>query len=207
MKKMKKFLIAFLILLSQPSVFGYNAAIVMNFENEEIDSLKTYLNSMGINSRVFDKNYITYDSVAAFDMLIWDDLGYQANGITNSCVSIFHQYHQNGKPIYFIGDDLAYSIINLSSPWDTIWTGLIHLTGENNFSQSFNVLISNSNHLVTNGPYGLVSNFVYNEDIDLALHTNTGEVLLANTSDSDVLLAHNQSNTKTVVQNCCIFIN
>lgn len=199
----------FLILLSvltfhQKDAPAQEIAIVQNFADPEIDSLVSYINSMGISNTVFSKDTLKYSSIASYELLIWDDLGFQANGLSDSNVSVFNQFYQTGKPIYFIGDDLAYSIINLSTQWAAVWTGLIHLSGVNNFSQAYNVLITNTTHPVTNGLYGQVNSFDYSLDIDLATRTNTGEVLLGNTTDSDVLLAYAGSQTRTVSQNCTV---
>ena len=190
------------LILFQTTVPAQSVAIVKNFDDPEIDSLQSYLNSMGLSSQTIYKDSVTYSSVANFDLLIWDDLGYQGNGIQDSTVSVFLQFYRSGKPIYFIGDDLAYSIINLSPSWDTVWTNLIHLAGVNNYSQDYFVVISNINHPVTNGPYGLVTSFDYSLDIDFAQRTNTGELVLGSTTDSDVLLVFDGPDARTVSQNC-----
>jgi hypothetical protein len=190
------------LILFQTTVPAQSVAIVKNFDDPEIDSLQSYLNSMGLSSQTIYKDSVTYSSVANFDLLIWDDLGYQGNGIQDSTVSVFLQFYRSGKPIYFIGDDLAYSIINLSPSWDTVWTNLIHLAGVNNYSQDYFVVISNINHPVTNGPYGLVTSFDYSLDIDFAQRTNTGELVLGSTTDSDVLIVFDGPDARTVSQNC-----
>lgn len=186
------------------SVAAQEIAIVKSFDDPEIDSLQSYLNSMGLASTTFDKNTFSYDSVANYDLLIWDDLSYQSGGISDNTVSIFEQFYTSGKPLYFIGDDLAYSIINLSQGWDSVWINLLHLSGVNNFSQSYNVQIINNSHLVTNGAFGQVNNFDYSLDIDYATRTNTGEQVLASTTDSDVLLVYEGTYARTVTQNCLV---
>jgi hypothetical protein len=204
----KNYFIYFILLASfvfcETSVIAQEIAIVQNFDDPEIDSLRSYLDSMGLVNTVIHKDTLTYSSIANYDLVIWDDLGFQANGLNDSNVSVFNQFYQSGKPLYFIGDDLAYSIINLSQQWAPVWTSLIHLSGENNFSQAYNVLIVDTTHPVTNGAYGKVNNFEYNLDIDLATRTNTGEIVLARTTDSDVLLAFQGSQTRTVSQNCLV---
>ena len=179
-------------------------AIVKNFNDSEIDSLQLYLNSMGFNSKTLTNEDLAYDSVANCDLLIWDDLSYQFWGVTDSNVSVYNKFYQSGKPLYFIGDDLAYSIINLSPDWAPVWTSLLHLSGVNNFSQSYNVVIADTANPITDGDYGHVNNFDYNLDIDLATGTNTGEIVLANTIDSDVLLAFEGTMARTVTQNCLV---
>jgi hypothetical protein len=197
-------IIVFGFVFYQSNVTAQEIAIVENFADPEIDSLQSYLNSMELQSKVFSKDLLTYDSVANYDLLIWDDLSYQSGGITDSNVSVFNQFYQSGKPIYFIGDDLAYSIINLSQQWATVWTNLLHLAGVNNFSQYYTVYIINSTHPVTNGLYGHVNDFDYSLDIDYATRTNTGELVLGTTTDSDVLLVYDGINARTVTQNCLV---
>jgi Secretion system C-terminal sorting domain len=204
----KKILISIAIITGltfyQTTAVAQNIAIVQNFADSEIDSLVSYLNSMGLSNTVFNQDTLTYSSIANYSLLIWDDLGYQSDGINDGTVNIFNQYYLSGKPIYFIGDDLAYSIINLTQPWDSIWTNLIHLSGVNNFSQSYNVSITNTTHPVTNGMYGLVNSFDYSLDIDFATRINKGEIVLGNTVDSDVLLVYEANQKRTVSQNCLV---
>ena len=179
-------------------------AIVKNFDDSEIANLQSYLLFMGFNSTVFDNDGLTYDLVSGYDLLIWDDLGYQASGLSDSNVSVFNKFYQSGKPLYFIGDDLAYSSINLSQESATVWKNLIHLSGENNFSQEYTVNIANVTHPVIDGIYGKAKNFDYNLDIDFATQTNTGELVLAKTLDSDVLLVYDGMYARTVTQNCLV---
>lgn len=197
-------MIVTVIIFFSSTVTAQTIVIVQNSYDPEIDSLQSYLYSMGLNSKVFTNDYLVYDSIANYDLLIWNDLSYQMGGITDNNVSIFQQFHQSGKPLYLIGDDLAYSIINLSPDWATVWTDLLHLAGVNNFSQSYTVYITNTQHPVTNGPYGQVNNFDYSLDIDLATRTNTGEDVLATTTDSDVLLVYEGTYARTVTQNCLV---
>ncbi len=190
------------LIVAQTTARAQNVVIVENFDDPEIDSLQSYLSSMGLRSTVINKDTLSYIDVANYDLLIWDDLSYQGNGITDSTVSVFNEFHQSGKPIYFIGDDLAYSIINLSQDWAAVWTNLIHLSGVNNYSQYYTVYITDTTHPVTNGSYGKVKDFDYSLDIDFASATNTGEIVLGRTSDSDVLLAVEDSSARMVTQNC-----
>ncbi len=179
-------------------------AIIKNFDDSENDSIISYLSSMGIESKLFDHNVLTYDSISNYNLLIWDDLGYQSGGLSDSNVTVFKQFYQSGKPLYLIGDDLAYSSINLSETIRQEWIYLTHLSGENNFCQESNVQIVNNSHPIINGYYGFVNNFDYSLDIDYALKTNTGEILLAKTIDSDVILVFEGQPAKTVIQNCLI---
>lgn len=179
-------------------------AIIKNFDDSENDSIKAYLNYMGLVSSIFDHNILEFDSISDCDLLIWDDLGYQSGGLTEKDVRIFKQFHQIGKPIYFIGDDLAFSSINLSNEYIQEWTNLIHLSGQNNFSQDYNIQLTNDLHPITNGAYGKVNNFDYGLDIDFAQKTNTGEFILAKTNDSDVILAYDGNPARTVTQNCLL---
>lgn len=204
----KKFMLILVVMagfiVAQTTANAQKIAIVENFDDPEIDSLQSYLSSMGLKSKVINKDTLSYDEVANYDLLIWDDLSYQMSGITDSTVSVFNEFYQTGRSIYFIGDDLAYCIINLSQDWATVWTTLIHLSGVNNFSQYYTVFIADTTHPVTNGLYGKVHDFDYSLDIDFASATNTGELVLGRTSDSDVLLAFDSSSARTVTQNCLV---
>lgn len=186
-------------------VKAQGVAIVKNFDDPEIGYLESYLTSMGLSSTQINKDTLTFEMVANYDLLIWDDLSYQSGGLQDTTVNVFQKYYLSGKPIYFIGDDLAYSKINLSETWAAIWTDLIHLSGVDNFSSDYNVVINNTTHPVTNGPYGVVTNFDYSLDIDLAQRTHSDEVLLASTVDSDVLLAYDGPSARTVTQNCLLY--
>ena len=193
------------LIFAPATVTAQQIAIVENFPDPEIDSLQSYLGSMGLTSLVIGNEVLEYDSVAGCDLLIWDDLSYQSNGITDSNVIVFQQFYQSGKPLYFIGDDLAYSIVNLSPEWASVWTDLLHLSGIDNFSSNYTVQITDTTNPVTNGAYGRVNDFQYDLDIDSASRTGTGELPLGATATNDVLLSYDGPSARTVTQNCMVF--
>ena len=167
--------------------------------------MHSYLDTMGVASHVFNKEEVNFDVLKYYDMVIWDDLGYQSGGIYNDVAAVIWQYYNTGKPVYFIGDDLSYSAGNLSEDWATKWISMLHLVRADNFSYSQYVAITNENHPITNGPYGKVGEFDYYEDIDNATRTNTGEEVLASSYQVDVVLAYSASNAKSVTQNCMLY--
>src|SRR5262249_7593680 len=149
---------------------------------------------------------LTFSDVQNFNLIIWDDLGFQTDGITDNDVSIFQQAHEAGISLYFIGDDLAYSTINLSAEKATQWTNLLHLNYGDNFGGNETVSIINTTHPVTNGPFGIVADFNYPVDIDAATRTSTGEMLLGTSGSSDALLAFEDATTRirSVTQNVTV---
>ncbi len=179
---------------------GTNVAIVRNFPDPEINTLQTYLTEMGLSSQVFDQAEITAGALASYDVVIWDDLGFQANGITDANVDTFQSLFNAGIPLYFIGDDLAFSNINLSTARSAQWVALTHLLASNNFGGNGSVTIGTLAHPVTGGPFGLVPDFNYTGDPDSSAHTNTGEIVLAN-SRHDVLLSFENASVRTLTQN------
>ncbi|MBM4175559.1 MAG: T9SS type A sorting domain-containing protein [Ignavibacteria bacterium] len=182
--------------------------IVKNFDfyTDEIDSIKSYLTSMGIQNSDVVKDSLTYETLDGSDLLIWNDLSYQSGGIYNEIVDLIFQFYHSGRPVYFIGDDLAYSVINLDSIHASMWTSMLHLYGEANFNFTDSVTIVNHTHPVTNGFYGSAENFSYTLDIDGAMQTYTGEVVLARSGDYDAILAYNGLPAKVLTQNCLTYL-
>ena len=59
---------------------------------------------------------MTFDDLRPFQLVIWDDESFQSGGLTNANVDTFKQVYDAGIPLYFIGDDLAFSNVNLDGP-------------------------------------------------------------------------------------------
>ncbi len=190
------------ISLAQPSSAQPSAAIVQNFPDPEIDRLQEYLDDLGIAAQVFDRG-LEFNDIADFDLLIWDDVGFQNEGLTDNEVLVFEQAFAAGIPLYLIGDDLAFSHKNLSDQVIPIWTELLHLNPGDNFGGGGTVNIVKPSHPLTDGPFGIVPDFTYTEDIDSAMRTKTGEVLLAQSNGWDALLAFENGDTgiRSVTQN------
>lgn len=185
------------------NAFAQQVAIVRNFDHQEIDTLQAYLTGMSVSSKVFDQSGLTIDSLAGFDLIIWDDLSFAGGGIANVDVFLYDAVRQNGQNLYFIGDDLAFSTPwALTPPADSIWTGLIHLTATINTPASDSIIITGISHPVTNGFYGKVDNFPSYIDPDNAVQTNSGEMVLAQTdTEYDVIVVYENEGFKSVTQN------
>ena len=121
------------ITASGPALAQSSVAIVRNFASPEIDSIQTLLADMGHTSQVFDQEELTFGDVSGFDLVIWDDLSFQGGGLTDNDVETFQSAFNARIPLYLLGDDLAFSHVNLSEKVRPIWIGLLHLNDGDNF--------------------------------------------------------------------------
>ena len=62
---------------------------------------------LDLDSHVFNQEGLTYDALQTYDLVIWDDLGTQTDGLSGNDVTVFQQLHNAGTPLYLIGNDLA----------------------------------------------------------------------------------------------------
>ena len=195
-----------MIATSGPALAQSSVAIVRNFASLEIDRIQILLTDMGHMSQVFDQEGLTYGDVSGFDLVIWDDLSFQVGGLTDNDVLIFESAFNAGIPLYLLGDDLAFSHVNLSAGVSGIWTGLLHLNDGTNFGGNGTLTVVDSIHPVINGPFGLITDFALGIDPDATNATGTGEIVLGVSGAHDVLLAFEDSVTgvRSVTQNCLL---
>ncbi|MSU62969.1 MAG: hypothetical protein EXS31_11350 [Pedosphaera sp.] len=182
-------------------------AIVQNFAAPEISKLQAWLADLDLCSHVFNREGLTFDALQTYDLVIWDDLGALPGGLFGNDVSVFHQVHNAGIPLYFIGNDLARATGSLPANAQSVWTGLLHLKPADTEANSQLVTISEQGHPVTNGPFGVAGGFKLASDYDLTTATGTGETVLAHAGNANVLLAHEEAATsvRTVTQNVLAF--
>jgi len=125
-------------------------------------------------------------------LVLWDDLGNSAQGLTDREVAIFDRVFTNGTPLYFIGENLASAAANLSEPFRVKWLELIHLspaTGKGG-NGTINLAQIPGNNSVLQGRFGSVQDFAYPPVLDLATSTGGTAEVLAQSGTADVLVAH-----------------
>jgi hypothetical protein len=190
-------------------LFGQRASVVHPFHDaaQDVAHIVQWLDELGIEVNVVRENELVRESVASSDLVIWNGGCCQNAGLRDSTVLILEEVFQAGVPLYFIGDDLAFSIVNLSPAVAPKWTQLIHLEGTANFGGDGTISIVNQEHPVTNGSFGVVSDFEYPLDPDVASATGTGEVLLAVSGTDDVIVAYEDptTGTRSLTQNVMAF--
>lgn len=199
------------------TVTAKGAAIIRNFcagcepdvrTQFEIGKIQAYLADLGIASHVFDQEGLTFttSNIGNFDLVIWDDQGDAAGGLTDNDVSVLKIAAAARIPVYLIGDDLA---VSLSAGGQTDWRNLLKLNASSTTAGSVGtVTIANPDHPVTNGPFGIVSSFPAFIDADATTATGTGEVVLAKAGTDDVVVAFDDPvNGRTVSQNVLIWDN
>jgi uncharacterized repeat protein (TIGR01451 family) len=189
------------------SVSG-DVAIVQNFSHPEIDALQDYLSEMGLTARVFDQEGLTLTALRTFKLVIWDDLGDRAQGLTDAEVSLFAQAYANGIPLYLIGETLASSTANLNESIKAQWVSLTRL--ELAVAKAGNGFVTIPPHLfhpVIRGPFGAVLDFAYPALLDSTSVTDDGADVLAQSGEVDALVATPPASepdagaTRTVTQN------
>jgi hypothetical protein len=176
-------------------------AIIRNFAAQEIDQLQAWLKEIGLSSQVFDQG-LKLEALKDFELLIWDDLSYQSGGISDNEVLIFQAALDLGIPLYYIGDDLAYSTINLSAPAQALWKDLLHLNDGPN-PASGDLVILEPHHPLLDGPFGRITTLEPDNDPDAALATGTGETVIARIGPYPFLLAFESadSGVRSITQN------
>lgn len=174
----------------------------------DLDSINVYLDELNLDTQNFNISDVTADSIAGFDLVIWNDLSWTSFGIRDQQVALFSEIHDQGTPLYFIGDDLANASNFLADSMKTVWSGLIHLDNHSNTGSESQIVFSNNQHPVSNGVFGMVGDYTYTFDTDVASATNTGETVLAATTDGSptVLVFESATGTRVVTQNNLVAI-
>ena len=174
------------------SAISGDVAIVRNFDDPEIGTLQDYLFEMGLSSSVFAQEGLTFETLQRFKLVLWDDLGDRAQGLTDREVAIFDRVFTNGIPLYFIGENLAAAAANLSEPSRAKWMELIHLGPANGKGGSGTISLAETpgNNSILQGRFGSAQDFAYPPVLDLATSTGDTAEVLGQSGAADVLVAH-----------------
>ncbi|MBI2947236.1 MAG: hypothetical protein HYY23_06290, partial [Verrucomicrobia bacterium] len=186
---------------------GAEVAIVRNFADPEISLIQNYLLEMGISSQVFEQEGLSFDALRDARLVIWNDLGSEAQGLTDQEVTIFRQAFDAGIPLYFIGETLAASTRNLSASLQSQWAELIHLTpGAANRSDGTILIEELTKHPVVSGHFGTVGRFNGSPNVEGKLRSEEGVTLLGRSGAADLIAAFedplSDGRIRTVTQNC-----
>lgn len=178
------------VLIAVSEVARGDVAIVRNFPGPEIDKLQEHLFEMGLTSQVFDRAGLTAETLAKFQLIVWDDLG--AAGLTDREVALFSQASQAGIPLYFIGEKLTAVTANLSATQRGRWTDLIHLgqTAGTTGSAAVSLDVSAWFHPILRGRFGVVQDFTYPSPLEGTTTAGAASTqVLGQSGSADVLVA------------------
>jgi uncharacterized repeat protein (TIGR01451 family) len=165
--------------------------------------MEGYLFDLGLSYYVFDPGTVNFTALQNFKLIIWNDLGKGTNGLSNKAVDVFQQVYNAQIPLYFIGERLASSTANLTEPYRSEWTQLIHLQPATTQGGSGTISIATDiRHQVINGRFGYVLDFAYPAEVDVTTVVGADAYRLASSGSSDVLVANQDSGTgeRTVSQ-------
>jgi uncharacterized repeat protein (TIGR01451 family) len=176
-------------------------AIVQNFADGEISQLQSWLLDIKLSSKVFNQEGLTYDQLKSFDLVIWDDLGTVAGGLSANDVNIFEALHEASLPLYFIGTKLVSSRNNLSANIQPVWDRLIRLDSGADPVGGNQVSVAGERDHVNNGNYGLVGNFKLQGNIEPDVALGLGEEIAMSTDHAVAVLAQSDSGAPSVSQN------
>ena len=177
------------ILVSR-SVIASDVAIVRNFPDPEITQVQDYLLELGVSSQVFDQEGLTFEAIKDYKLIIWDDLGSAAQGLTDTDVGIFREAFDHEIAIFFIGEALSASTKNLSALQRNQWINLIHLTPDENRRGNGTVTLDQkTGHPIINGHFGIIPSFACSTNLSGIAQPTPGVTLLGKSGTADVLLA------------------
>ena len=191
-------------ILVNRSQVASEVAIVRNFPDPEIRKLQDYLVELGLSSQIFEQEGLSFESVADYKLIIWDDLGGFDQGLTENDVRVFQEAQENLIPVYFIGEVLSTSGRALNSPSQSDWARLTHLSlGSSGSSGSLITPDQSLEHPVVNGQFGIVPNFSYYTNVDSVFQPAPDASVLAQSGSSDVLIAFEEDSfdqTRSITQ-------
>jgi uncharacterized repeat protein (TIGR01451 family) len=192
------------ILISR-GIAATDVAIVRNFPDPEITLLQNYLLELGVSSQIFDQEGLSFDALKECKLIIWDDLGSAAGGLSDKDVEIFRQAFINEISLFFIGEALVGSAKNLSVLPRSQWIDLIHLAPSGDAAGNGTVTLDQAtNHPVINGHFGIIRSFGYSTNFNGVLQPAPGVFALGRSGTSDVLLVFEDEfsvlRTRTVAQ-------
>jgi PKD repeat protein len=154
-----------------------DVAIIRNYDDPEIDQLRNYLLEMGLGSRVFDQDGLTFETLRAYRLVIWAGLSRIGEGVTDNDVDILKRSFSVGIPLFFIGDRLASDVSHLVESARLKWQSLIHVRILSPRSSSGRVDIapfdgvddeSSNQPGIVNGRFGTLNDFVADQPFDVA---------------------------------------
>jgi uncharacterized repeat protein (TIGR01451 family) len=173
-------------------------AIIQNFADPEISTMQGWLTDLDLSTRIFNQEGLTFDALKNFDLIIWDDLGQTANGLTANDVSILTGLFAAGKPVYLIGSKLTASAATLPPSVAAGWSALTHLSPAGPpISGDNQVTVQDSLHPVNNGPFGFVGSFTIKTNLEHDVAAGTGEEVVASSDKSAAVIAYEDPTSTT----------
>ncbi len=191
----------------RPPVLG-QVAIVQNFAAPEIALLQSELSEAQMESQVFDQEGLTFEMLAGYDLIIWDDLGTPTDGLTANDVGVLQSTFDAGIPLYFIGEALVTSAQNLAEPERSQWLALLHLQPNASPPSGVVFAIAEPAHPILNGRAGGVGGFLLRSSPQVGAQAVGETTVLARVGDSDALVAYENPDTgaRTLTQLAPAFV-
>lgn len=100
-------------------------ALVGFSEEPEVRCQVDYLGRMGLRSRVFRPECVTFDQLAPYRLTLWCQAG--RSSITEEEVGILDSLRKTGRALLVIGEELLSASGGLPEPLVEVWRDLIHL--------------------------------------------------------------------------------
>lgn len=180
---------------SEPTCIGVTergapVAIVRNFDDPEIHTLRQYLLEMGYCARVFDQEGLNFDELTSYWLVIWDDLG--EPGLSSATARTLRQLFDYGIPVYLIGDRLLSALNSLEASAREDWIYLLHMNPLGRSGAPGPIAFSNATEdrqpgTILAGRFSEVTDFAYSNTVDFG----TAEIdaaRLATASGADLLV-------------------
>ena len=199
MRQITSLIIALLFIIN--AVQAKVIVILNNAEeyDKEFEQIQAYLQEMQITDieKIVEEQdgEITIDKIQYASLVIVDDMGHYGKQLEPQTISAVNSFYNIGKPVYFIGDDLACNIQNTQK-----LSGLLHLSSCSSNGYSTEITITDTDNPLMNGEYGLVSNFSYYKDIDVSTTLNNGEKVVALSSNNNPAILFYEDKARVVVQ-------
>jgi len=173
-------------------------SVYKTYFNKEASYIKSYLQETGVATTIKWAGNVSFETMQDYDIVLYDDMGWCEDSSTlhyGKLTPAFTTYHRTGKPLYFIGDDLAFDCGNKSAEW----FNLIGLTPSGN-GWADNVNPVNELNSLLSANYGTIQTISYLADIDDTTAQPFAIPLLKTASGYDAVVSYKDSYGKVATQ-------
>ena len=178
------------------------------FFESETAAIAGYLAEIGMTSDVFYGFTIPLATMQHYDLVLFDNVG-RAENVPGSLINDLVSYHKMGRPLYFIGDDLAFNYSGSGGTYNNVdYYNLIGLepSSDNGVSSSYYTIspVSTLNSWLGD-QYGTVASFSYFKDPDQTNAQPFATPLMTYSNGHDAFVIYKDAYGKVATQNYDVY--